>query len=189
MEKKGLLPSVLLILLSAVYVASASSEYPTPPLSREYQLKAAFLFNFAKFVSWPNEVETVEDASLNFCVMGTTPLDRALEKFIAGKKVHGREATLRRIADVTQTSHCHVLFIARSEGQAIPELVELLRDSSVLTVGETPSFSDNGGIIEFIVAGNKVRFAINVGAAQRARLVLSSELLKLARIVRESRQE
>ena len=188
-KTKGLLPSVLLLLIGAFYVASASSEFSTHPLSREYQLKAAFLFNFSKFVSWPSEVETVEDASINFCVMGATPLDRALEKFIVGKKVHGREPTMRSIADIDQLRHCHVLFIARSERPAVPGLIDLLRDSSVLTVGETPNFSSNGGIIEFIVVGNKVRFAINNEAAKRAQLVLSSELLKLARIVRESRQE
>ena len=149
----------------------------------EYEIKAAFLYNFVKFVEWPNEV-LPETSDITVCIMGGDPSVDPLES-INGRTVRGRRLSVRRIRAIKDVESCHVLFISSSEESRLPQVMQNLHGSSVLTVGEVERFIASGGIINFVVERNKIRFEINPTGAERARLKLSSQLLSLARVVRQ----
>jgi hypothetical protein len=144
----------------------------------EYEVKAAFLFNFARFVEWPPEALPAGDA-FRICVMGEDPFDRLLSDTVRGKSVHDRpvEIVHPESADVIR---CHIVFFSRSEASSVPRALTALAGRGVLTVGETEDFTRAGGVIAMRVDAGKVRFDVNVDAAQRAGLRVSSQLLKLA---------
>jgi hypothetical protein len=180
--KSGALIALLFLLALTSPLSTAES---TLPLTREYQLKAAFLFNFTRFINWPPESTSNSPGSFYFCVTRLTPLGPALERFIQGKKVYGRKPELNYISNAHHLAGCHVLFVSQSEQQSIPGILHAVAGESVLTVGETKNFASRGGMIEFLIVANKLRFEINLQAARRARLEISSQLLKLAVIVHE----
>jgi hypothetical protein len=162
--------AVLLLGLSAGLAVAAAPEY---------QVKAAFLFNFAKFVDWP-EAMLARNSSMNVCVLGDDPFGAILNRTVEGKTVHDRPIRVARLVDAGDVSHCHVLFISVSEQRELPRLLPVLAGLSILTVGETESFVQNGGMIGFTSDADRVRFEINNDAAERAGLHISSQLLKLA---------
>jgi hypothetical protein len=153
-------------------------------VDREQQIKAAFLYNFVKFVDWPAEFLPETGNVISICVFNDDPFYEALET-IRDKTVKGRRLVIRRLDAVKDLESCHVAFIGQTEVRRLPQVMQSLQNSSVLTVGETERFAHSGGIINFVVEKNKVRFEINVDRAERARLKLSSQLLSLARVVRE----
>jgi YfiR/HmsC-like len=154
-----------------------------PP--EEYQLKAAFLYNFAKFVEWPAESFENPSEPLTVCVLGEDPFGRALDDVISGKKIEARALSVRRISDARQAKGCRVLFVSSSERRSVLSVLAGLNESGVLTVGESGSASSEGMIINFILEGGKIRFAINTAAAERGKLRFSSRLLSLAIIVKK----
>lgn len=153
------------------------------PLSREYQIKAAFLFNFVKFVEWRDDALAPPTEPIEICVLGEDPFGAALDS-IQGKAVKGRNVQVRRLASAEGLRQCHVAFISSSERERLPEVLKSLESANVLTVGDFESFSQSGGVINFVTERNKVRFEINVTAAERAGLRISSKLLNLAKVVR-----
>jgi hypothetical protein len=174
------------VLAAALLAAGVQAGSPVDVQSQtvhEYEIKAAFLYNFVKFVEWPNEV-LPETSDITVCVLGGEPSVEPLES-INGKTVRGRRLSVRRIRAITNVESCHVLFISSSEEGRLPQVMQNLHGSSVLTVGEMERFIASGGIINFVVERNKVRFEINPTSAERARLKLSSQLLSLARVVRQ----
>lgn len=164
-----------LVLLLAVGGVRAEEYQPS-----EYQLKAAFLFNFAKFVEWPAESFPEEKSPILIGVLGENPFGGELERTIRDKTVNGRALQLKEYRSPADAKACHILFISSSEKKRLPEIFESLRGTSVLTVGETDNFTESGGIISFVREGNKIRFQINDQAARSARLKISSKLLNLA---------
>jgi len=174
------------VLAAALLAAGVQAGSPVDVQSQtvhEYEIKAAFLYNFVKFVEWPNEV-LPETSDITVCVLGGEPSVEPLES-IHGKTVRGRRLSVRRIRALKDVESCHVLFISSSEESRLPQVMQNLHGSSVLTVGEMERFIASGGIINFVVERNKVRFEINPTSAERARLKLSSQLLSLARVVRQ----
>lgn len=151
--------------------------------SREYQIKAAFLYNFAKFVGWPAHAFKEARSTMTLCVLGSDPFGAALDQAIAGKTVAGRKMVVARFEGLPHLDVCHILFISPSERDRLAQILDTLTGSSVLTVGDTERFAHQGGMINFYVDENKVRFEINERAAERAGLKISSKLLKLATIV------
>lgn len=150
----------------------------------EHEVKAAYLHNFAKFVEWPKEKFPEEDTPI---VVGLVCRDAFAEVFAAtikGKTVKGREIKLRRAKRVRDLADCHVVFIGASEKVRIEDVRAAFKGRSVLTVGEEEGFAARGGIVNLTKEKNKVRFEINLDAAKQARLKISSQLLKLATIVR-----
>jgi hypothetical protein len=143
----------------------------------EYQVKAAFLYNFVKFVEWP--VNSPQTGPLVICVLGKDPFDGELERATEGKTVNGRPLIVRRLNDPAAVRSCQVLFVSSSELGRMPEVMRKLAGLSVLTVSDIDGFSDLGGIITFLMDGQRVRFRINQGAAERASLRISSKLLQL----------
>ena len=150
----------------------------------EYQVKAAFLYNFAKFVEWPDGSFPKASDPIGICILGQNPFEDSLNTVIRGKIWEGRAFAVNLILDLPPKSRCQILFVNSSERQRFRSLAPSLKGSGILTVGETPGFIDDGGIINFKVEDGKIRFEINVEAAQHAQLKLSSKLLSLAQIVK-----
>ena len=146
----------------------------------EYQLKAAFLFNFAKFVEWPPGAFPEAKSPMIIGVLGDNPFGAELERTIRDKIVNGRPLQIREFRSPAEARECHILFVSNSEKKRLPEVVESLRGTNVLTVGEAENFIESGGMISFVREGNKIRFQINDQAARGAGLKISSKLMNLA---------
>jgi YfiR/HmsC-like len=151
----------------------------------EYEIKAAFLYNFAKFVEWPNLGQSGSSTPMNLCVLGRDPFGSILDQSIQGKMINGRLLVINRVTRTEDAMTCQVLFISASEKQRLPEILGRLQKASVLTVGDMGQFTEEGGMIYLKTEGTRVRFDINLAAANRARLKISSKLLQLASAVRE----
>ena len=154
-----------------------------PLSSDEYLVKSAFLYNFAKFTEWPAQESADESIPINICILGVDPFDGALET-IKGKTAQNRNLEIKHVARVEDLKACHILFISASERNHLPRILDALKDSPVLTVGDMKEFAQQGGIINLTTEQNKIGLEINVEAAERAGLKISSKLLKLAKIVR-----
>jgi hypothetical protein len=172
--------------MALLALAGATSTLPQDTPSVEYQLKAAFLFNFAKFVSWPPDAFQSDKAPISLCVFRHDPFGGALDQVIREKAINNRELLARRIKDLPELKACQLVFVSETEERQLPEILSSLKGASALVVGESADFAERGGAIQFFLENNKLRFAVNVDAIQRARLQASSKLLALARIVHDS---
>ncbi len=179
------LVGVALISLLVCLGGCAPAVHSQSTATTEYDLKLAFLFNFAKFVEWPPDVFPNEKAPITLCVFGTDPFGRGLDEIVQGKTASNREFAIRRTMKPEDLRGCQIIFISDAERGRLAEVFESLKRSSVLVVGESEGFAQRGGCIQFYLEDNKVRFSINVDAVQRARLTMSSKLLALARIVHD----
>lgn len=146
----------------------------------EYALKAAFLYNFAKFIQWPADVFTTPAAPLVLCTFRSDKVESALKRIVKGKTINGRGLAVREIGDISEGKSCQVLFVGAAASGDEASILAAIRNQSVLVVGETPHFARDGGGINFVVQDDRLRFVINLGATDKARLKLSSKLLSLA---------
>lgn len=167
-------PRLLLAAALLAMPAAAGAE-----VAAEYDVKAAFLFNFTKFVDWPPSAFADGRSSLKLCVLGEDPFGRSLQE-VAGEEVGDRKLTVLRAGHLSDPAGCHVLFVSRSERKRLSEILPAVRNDPVLTVGDADGFLEQGGIINFVLEGSKVRFEINQEAADRAGLKISSKLMRLA---------
>jgi hypothetical protein len=173
--------AIALALSVSVHVRDAR----TAQASLEYEVKAAFLYNFAKFVEWPDNAFASADAPVVFCIVGTNPFDGALERVINDRTAHGRRILVQETAEGTPGA-CQLVFVSGSEDGRVARVVQTTQAAQgapVLTVGESQAFNDAGGMIRLVVEEGGVRFDINAAIAERAGLKFSSQLLKLARKV------
>lgn len=184
--RQSLRRTVILLVLGVWAVLSAAPGAQAQSLlDREYRIKAAFLYNFVKFVDWPTEVLPEANDTISICVLSEDPVVYEALETIKGKTVKGRRLTIRRADTAKDLESCQVAFFGFSEEKRLPQVMRTLQASSVLTVGEVDRFAQSGGIINLVVENNKVRFEINVERAERARLKLGSQLLSLAKVVKE----
>ncbi len=151
--------------------------------SSEYDVKAAFLFHFAQFVEWPPE--TFKDAStpLTYCTIGEDPFHGALEQSLSGKTIEARPLRVAHFKQPQEIQGCQVLFVGAGETKRLGAALAGVSGNGVLLVGETEHFVEEGGIIGFCLEQNKIRFEINLEAAERAKLKISAKLLALAKTV------
>jgi hypothetical protein len=163
-----------LCLLAAVAQAQSATEY---------QVKAAFLFNFARFVEWPADAFPSADAALQICVFGQDPFGRDFEQVIMDKTVNGHRIEIAHSDGIPQARACQILFIAASEKPHLRDILQGLKGASVLIVGDTPGFAAAGGAINFVLDDSRVRFEINLKAAELAHLKISARLLTVAKVV------
>lgn len=163
--------------------ANLHGQQPTPS---EYEVKATYLYNFARFTEWPAKDAGASDNSFAVCVLGRDPFGSTLDKILAGEAIGGKQMVHRRISSAQDAGNCRIVFISTSEKSGLKETLAVLEKMSVLTVSDIPDFSIRGGMIEFVVERDKVRFAVNLQTAGEAGLMLSSELLKVAVSVRNS---
>lgn len=157
----------------------ADSRRPT-----EYQVKAAYLANFAKFIEWPPGAIS-DNSPIPVCVAGQDPFGPALDAAISGESVRGHPLVARRILDMRDLDGCRILFVPSNEALIESAVVSAER-MPLLTVSDAPDFLKRGGMIEFVFASNRVRFEINLAAAKTAGLNLGSELLRVATAVRNT---
>ena len=150
------------------------------PQPSEYQLKSAYLFNFARFVEWPKTALATPTTPLVIGILGENPFHEDLSKTIGNKTVDSHPVVIQEFRSVTDVTNCHVLFISTSEKKQLPEIFQSLKGTSVLTVGETDHFTETGGMINFFMEGTKIRFQINKEAAGAGGLKISSKLMALA---------
>jgi YfiR/HmsC-like len=151
--------------------------------SREYQLKAAFLFNFAQFVKWPPGVFPTADAPFDIGILGDDPFGPALEETVQGATIDNHRMTVVRAQKIEELKDCQMIFVSRSEEGHVGEILTQLASRPILTVSEVESFAQDGGDIDFYLSDGKVRFEINPQSAQRCGLRISSQLLSLGKIV------
>lgn len=172
-------PFLLPLLLAASLGMAGPAAGQVVQEAPEYDVKAAFLYNFTKFVEWPASAFTDEHSSLKICVVGKDPFGKSLEAVVR-EEVAGRKLTVWQKESMSNPAGCQILFISRSEGERLTEILSAVRGLPVLTVSDTQGFLEQGGIINFILEGSKVRFEINQESAARAGLKISSKLLRLA---------
>jgi hypothetical protein len=178
----------LLAFLALAQLAIAPQVQPQDSPS-EYQVKAAYLFNFLKFVEWPEEAFPDPLAPIVIGIAGDDPFGSALPQVVMGKTVQGRDLVIRKYRAGEDLRSTHILFISASEKKRVPQIVVSLRGSSVLTVADFNEFLGEGGMIQLYSENNRIRFAIDVDATGRAKLKISSKLLSLARVVGGSGKE
>lgn len=152
--------------------------------SAEYQVKAAFLFNFTKYVEWPTGAFPSGNSPFVIGIVGKDPFGGQMEKTLDGKTVDGHSFVVRRFRQITDIGECHVLYISDSEKERLGRILARVGDSPTLTVSDMGNFARSGGAIGFVVEDERVRFDINTDAAQHAGLKISSRLLSLAKSVR-----
>jgi YfiR/HmsC-like len=150
---------------------------------REYEIKAGYLYNFINYIDWPAEALPPAGGTITLGIVGETPYAAAFD-LLNGKQIKGRKLVVKQVASTNDLEQCQIVFICVSEKARLPEYLGQLKDAKLLTVSEIDGFAEQGGVINFISERNKVRFEINPEAARRAGLTISSELLKLAKLVK-----
>jgi YfiR/HmsC-like len=178
----------LLALLFSLHLVNALRGHAQDALP-EYQVKAAYLFNFFKFVEWPQDSFGNPTTPVVIGVVGEDPFGTTLPVVIAGKTVQGRELIVRKYYVGEDLRGAHILFISASEKKRLPAILLSLRGSFVLTVSDVDGFLDQGGMIQFVNENDRIRFAINLSATNQAKLKMSSKLLSLAKVVEEAVKE
>jgi hypothetical protein len=158
--------------------------YSESPQVREYGIKAAYLLNFAKLTEWPSGTFASHENAFIIGILGNDPFGRRLD-LLRDRTVGGRRVVIKSIDNISESSACDLLFIASSESDRLQQIIAYVRKKPVLTVSDIAGFENSGGIIAFFLKDDHVRFRINIDAARRANLNISSHLLELAEIVRE----
>lgn len=170
----------VLLLFLLVSTISEGAQAQAPPT--EYEVKAAFIYNFAKFVEWPASSFSSATDPLQICVLGNNLLRADLQSIVAEKSIGSRRLQVRRV-EMSEINGCHVLFVGAAESYRLSQALQAAQVASVLTIGDTVGFLEQGGMINFIFDQNRIRFEVNLKAVQVARLQLSSKLLSLAKSV------
>jgi hypothetical protein len=184
-QPQGPLGTAMLIL--GITVCAVLGSWRAAPadvtVAREYQVKAIFLYNFAQFVTWPAAAFPDAHTPITIGILGDDPFGPLLEEAVRGEVIDGRRLAIKRFQGVEERIDSHMLFVSKSEKGRVGQILAAVQGKSILTVGETEAFARQGGIINFITVDNRVRYEINMEAAKRAHLDISSKLLKLAKIV------
>lgn len=177
------LPLVLL-------AATAPQAHAQDTDSSEYLIKAGFIYNFASLVQWPSTSFSQADSPIVIAVLGEDHFGETLDHVLQGKKIDGHPFVIKRFRSVSELTksvasprECQILYVSSSAIPHLSEAIQVVRGLPILTIGEIPGFAKSGGIINFVLENNRIRFEVNVQAARDADLNISSRLLTLARIV------
>lgn len=176
---------LLALLVALLAVARVALGDDLPP-SREYQLKAAFLYNFTKFVDWPGASFSSPHDPIVIGVLGPAEFSATLERIVQDRQVNGRAILVKRVATADGAGAVHVLFVTAAEDALFEQIRAEFATSPILIVGESDSFWALGATIAFVLEEDKVRFEIDASAAERSGLRISAQLQKLARAVRRA---
>jgi hypothetical protein len=173
-------------LIALIGACASISAGPAPAQTdglTESDIKAGYLFNFTKFVEWPSEAFANASAPIVVGIVGANPFGKVLADATAGKTVNGRAVVSKQFQEEGDLRSCQILFVSPSEKGRRAEILGRLKGANVLTVGEGDGFTQAGGMIAFVVEGNKVRLLINLEAASEARLKISAKVIAVARLV------
>jgi hypothetical protein len=154
-----------------------------PAISKEYQVKAVFLFNFTQFIQWPPAAFSRSSEPFCIGILGEDPFGPFLDQTIQGEKVKGHPLIVKRYRTLAEVKKCQILFVSRSEDGHWPAIVEAMKGKGVLMVGDQEGFARTGGVMGFKTENNKIKLGVNVEAAKREKLAISSKILRLAEIV------
>jgi hypothetical protein len=180
-ESRRRLGILILATWASLSIAWRAPAQANPP--SEYTVKAAFLFHFAQFAEWPPNTFKDANAPLIFCTLGEDEFHGVLNESISGKTIGNRPLRAEHLKLLQEVEGCQVVFVGVEDKKRIPALLASLKDAPVLTVGETEHFAQEGGMIGLFLEENKIRFEINLGSAERAKLKISAKLLALAKTV------
>lgn len=169
------------LLLARFALGSVPLPAALPPKPTEYEVKAAYLINFGKFVR--STAQRPARSSFDICILGRDPMGQALDTLAANVSINNLPVHIRRLPDVSEAKTCAILFISTSDQDRLREDLAILDDADVLTVSDAPDFLQRGGMIQFLLVSNHVRFSVNLDAVNHAHLELSSELLRVASFV------
>lgn len=174
-------------LVAFALLFSSAQDLCAQSVSKEYQVKAVFLFNFSQFIEWPPGALPAGQSPLIIGVLGEDPFGSSLDELVRGERVSNHPLVVKRFRQVAEITACHILFVSQSEAKQLDQIFAYLKGRNILTVGEAENFALRGGMIRFVTENNKVRFRINLEAARDANLTISSKLLRAAEIVRSGR--
>ena len=170
-----LLALLLAALFSLLAVCPAHAQtHPT-----EFQVKAAYVFNFGKFIKWPTDASSAT-SPFEICVMGKDSFASVLDATVSGESIDRRNIIVKRMSNLQESAACNILFIGSSEESRLKTILAATQHVSILTVSDIPHFAERGGVIGFVSQEEKIRFEVNLPAAEQSHLALSSELLKVA---------
>jgi|SRR5579872_898766 len=175
----------VMLAVAALVLVGPNPSHADSDSDREYAVKAAYIYNFARFVDWPADAFPRPDAPFVIGIVGKDPFGSIIDHAVQGKSINGRPFVVRRLKLDQDLRQCHILFVSASEKDKIGRLLAAVGGAPILTVGETPGFACRGGIVNFRIERGTVRFEINPDTAKRVRLTISSRLLGLARIVKD----
>jgi hypothetical protein len=173
------LRTMVAFLALALPAPSCTAAAPSHPSQSD--VEAVYLFDFGKFVRWPTGAE---QGAMRICIAGTESFKAGVEKIVANENINGRSLEVRRVLGPGEASGCAILFIDAAEGERAPELLAAVAGKPTLTVSDLTDFLTRGGMIQFELVGDRVRFSVNLGAVNRGHLAMSSELLKVALTVK-----
>jgi hypothetical protein len=174
LARRGLLALIATWLIAGVSATAAE-------VSKEYQVKAAFLLNFAQFIQWPATAFATPEAPIVIGVLGEDPFGSALDQTLEGESINGRQLVVKRSQKIEDLKICQMVFIATGEKDRLADIMKAVHDTSIVTVGETDQFVKSGGNINLYMENGKTRFEINTDEAQRKGLKVNSQLLKRAK--------
>lgn len=157
------------------------------PRPTDYQVKATYLYNFGRFIEWPEKLAAAQGGSFTVCVLGQDPFGPSLDATLAGETIGGKTVVAKRISSAEESGDCQILFLSLTDDNRLNKIIADLDKKAVLTVSDMSQFVKRGGMIQFVLEGKKVRFEVNLTATQHAGLTLSSELLKVATAVKRDR--
>jgi hypothetical protein len=171
--------ALAVLCLAPMPVAAVAAE------SLEYSVKAAYLSKFGIYVEWPDNAFSSTNSDIGICLVGEDPFGAKLDEAARGQRIGDRAIVVRRLQNMTRDSGCHILYIGGDDPQRTSQIIESLRDSTVLTVTDIGGIQEGVGVINFVVKDNRVRFDIDDAAAGRNGLTISSKLLGLALNVKQ----
>ncbi len=169
----------LALLLGTALPRPALGEQPS---TKEYEVKAAFLFNFTKFVTWGDAAPADAGKPFVIAVVGEDPFGEALS-VLEGKTAQGRPIVVQRVSGVESLRNCRILFVSSSAGDRLPSILRAAHARNILTVGDMDRFAQRGGVIGLVLAGDRIGFEVNTESARQAGLTISSKLLSLAKAI------
>ena len=173
------------MLLSVGLLVTLGNELVYSQAISEDQVKAAYLYNFAKFVEWPPDTFADSAAPIHLCVLNDPSIGSELSQIVKDKHISGRSIVVVPIQTDEQGRSCQILFINSAQNWQVEHILKVLKGSSVLTVGETTGFVEQGGIVNFVIQDDQVHFQVNHKAATQSRLRMSARLLSVAKRVIE----
>lgn len=171
------------ILLYIIICSSAVSKKTSSQSTKEYQVKAAFIFNFTQFIEWPPNSFSIDKSPFVIGILGDDPFGQSLNNIVADENVNGHPIIIEHYSSIREIKNCHMLYVSAEHGEMQPSETNMLKEKSILTISDIPDFALKGGMIGFFLENNKVRFHINLDRAKKVKLSIDSRLLRLAQIV------
>lgn len=177
--------NVCLVILCLLIHNHPFLQAQTPP-SKEYQIKAAFLFNFTQFVDWPEASLPEDTTPIVIGILGKDPFGSYLEETVRNEKIKNHPLVVQRFQTVADITTCHILYITvKDKKDDLRKIFNALQSKNILTVGDANNFARQGGMVRFYTEDNRIRIRINLNAVKDTELIISSKLLKLADIIED----